>query len=227
LNFAHQIEGAAARAALWLLRRLGPARASNVCAVVARTIGPLLPVSRVADLNLRMALPELAKPERGRIVRGVWESLGRTAGELPHLSRLGETATGPGWELAGIEHLEMLEAGGGPAILFSAHIGNWEGVPIASARRGLHSATMYRPAGNPIIDDIILELRTAGVGPTGKQFAKGARGAREMLQHLRAGGCMGLLQDQKMNDGITAQPASDGVMMGPARRSSRWRSWPR
>ena len=89
--------------------------------------------------------------------------------------------------------------------MFSAHIGNWEVVPIASARRGLHSATMYRPAGNPIMDDIILELRRAGVGPAGKQFAKGARGAREMLQHLRAGGCVGLLQDQKMNDGIEAR----------------------
>ena len=51
------------------LRRLGPVRASNLCGVVARTIGPLLPVSRVADINLRMALPELDKPERGRIVR--------------------------------------------------------------------------------------------------------------------------------------------------------------
>jgi Kdo2-lipid IVA lauroyltransferase/acyltransferase len=108
LKFTHQIEGAAARAAMWLLRRLGPVRASNLCGVVARTIGPLLPVSRVADINLRMALPELDKPGRGRIVRGVWESLGRTAGEFPHLSLLGETATGPGWELAGIEHLESL-----------------------------------------------------------------------------------------------------------------------
>jgi KDO2-lipid IV(A) lauroyltransferase len=202
---AYQIEAAAARAALWLLRGLGPVRASNACGVAARLIGPLLPVSRVAEVNLRLALPELDKAGRRRVVRGVWESLGRTAGEFPHLSLLGESAAGPGWEVAGIEHLQMLAARGGPAILFSGHIGNWEVVPIAAARRGLHSATMYRPAKNPVIDKIILQLRQAGVDPTGKQFAKGARGAREMLLHLRGGGCVGLLQDQKMNDGIEAR----------------------
>jgi KDO2-lipid IV(A) lauroyltransferase len=60
---------------------------------------------------------------------------------------------------------------------------------------------MYRPAKNPVIDGIILELRRAGAGPNGKQSEKGARGAREMLLHLREQGCVGLLQDQKMNGG--------------------------
>lgn len=113
---------------------------------MARTIGPFLPVSRVADINLQLALPELDQAARRRVVRGVWENLGRTAGEFPHLSKLAESEAGPGWVLAGAEHIEELVRRGGPALLFAGHIGNWEVVPVAAARRGLPSATMYRPA---------------------------------------------------------------------------------
>ena len=51
----HRIEAAAARAALRALRALGPVRASNLGGAVARSVGPMLPVSRVADANLGAA----------------------------------------------------------------------------------------------------------------------------------------------------------------------------
>jgi KDO2-lipid IV(A) lauroyltransferase len=73
------LETALVRRALWLLRRLGPVAASNAGGAVARAVGPLLPVSRVADANLRRALPELDSAARRRVIRGVWDNLGRTA----------------------------------------------------------------------------------------------------------------------------------------------------
>ncbi|MBV8914640.1 MAG: lauroyl acyltransferase [Acetobacteraceae bacterium] len=202
MKLAYRIEGAAARIALALLRALGPVRASNVCGGVARAVGPLLPVSRVADANLRMVLPELDGPARRRVVKGVWENLGRTAGEFAHVGQLEENGSGPGWEVVGAEHIEALAARGGPAILFTGHIGNWEVLPLATARKGVQFATLYRPADNPLIDQIILELRRASEGANEKLFPKGAQGARQTLLHLRQGGYVGLLQDQKMNDGI-------------------------
>ncbi|HYZ64621.1 MAG TPA: lauroyl acyltransferase [Acetobacteraceae bacterium] len=202
MNLAHRIEGAIARTALGVLRALGPVRASNTCGAIARTLGPLLPVSRVADANLRMTMPELDASARHRVIRGVWENLGRTAGEFPHVGRLEENGAGPGWEVVGAEHIEALAARGGPALLFTGHIGNWEVLPLATARKGVQFATLYRPADNPLIDDLILELRRASVGANEKLFPKGAQGARQTLAHLRQGGYVGLLQDQKMNDGI-------------------------
>jgi Kdo2-lipid IVA lauroyltransferase/acyltransferase len=202
LTLGHRVEGAAARTALFLLRALGPVRASNLCGGLARTIGPLLPVSKVADANLRMAMPELDQAARRQVIRGVWENLGRTAGEFAHVGRLAENGSGPGWEVVGAEHIEALAARGGPAILFTGHIGNWEVLPLATARKGVPFATLYRPADNPLIDEIILELRRASEGANERLFPKGAQGARQTLQHLRQGGYVGLLQDQKMNDGI-------------------------
>jgi len=205
LKLAHRIEGAAAQAAVRVLRALGPVRASNLCGAVARAIGPLLPVSRVADVNLRMAMPELDRALRRRVVRGVWDNLGRTVGEFPHVAGLKENESGPGFEVVGAHHIEALVARGGPAILFTGHLANWEVMPLVTVRKGVPLATMYRPADNPVIDRIILDLRRAAVGATDQFFPKGARGARQMLQHLRQRGFVGLLQDQKMNDGIEAR----------------------
>ncbi len=205
-----------ARAALHLLRALGPAASSNLAGMLSRAIGPLLPVSRIADANLRAALPELDAAARRRVLRGVWDNLGRTVGELPHLASLHETATGPGWELVGDDTLRWLAAKGGAAIFFSGHIGNWEVLPLAAAARGLPLSSFYRPAENKEIDAMMLDLRRRAARADIQMFPKGATGARQSLMHLSRGGQLGMLMDQKMNDGIEARFFGRPAMTAPA-----------
>ena len=212
----HRIEAAAARAALRLLRALGPVAASNLGGAVARAIGPWLPVSRVADANLRLALPDLDRAARRRILRGVWDNLGRTATELPHLPALRPTASGPGWELVGAEYLHPLLPPGIPAIMFSGHIGNWEALPLAAAAAGLPFPSMYRTIENPAIDAMLLDLRRRATGYDLGMFPKGPSGAKQAMKHLRAGGRLGMLMDQKMNDGIPARFFGHPAMTAPA-----------
>ncbi len=204
-SWTHEAEALAVRAAMRLTGVLGPAASSNLCGAVARGIGPLLPVSRVAHANLRAAMPELDAAARRWIVRGVWDNLGRTMGELAHLADLRESASGPGWELVGKETLDWLVARGGPAIMFSGHIGNWEMLPIAAAGGGVLLSSFYRPAENKQIDAMLLDLRRRAVRAEIQMFAKGAAGARQSLAHLARGGRLGMLMDQKMNDGIEAR----------------------
>ena len=186
-----------------LARRLGPVRASNLGGAVARTVGPWLPASRTADRNLRRALPELDRAARRRVVRGVWDNLGRTVAELPHVASLGPTERGPGWELAGGEHVAALVRQGGPVLMFSGHLGNWEMLPAVAAREGVPFASIYRASGNPAVDALLRGMRAAANAGM-PQFPKGARGARDALAHVRRGGSLGLLVDQKMNDGVEA-----------------------
>ncbi len=72
----------------------------------------------------------------------MWESLGRTVAELPHLAELMTSTSGPGWEVAGVEILREQAARGGPAIFFSGHIGNWEMLPPILARLGVHMGSL-------------------------------------------------------------------------------------
>jgi KDO2-lipid IV(A) lauroyltransferase len=209
-------EAALARAALAVLRRLEPATASNLGGALARTLGPLLPVSRVADINIRHALPDLDAPARRRVIRGAWDSLGRTVAELPHVGSLRQTDTGPGWEIVGEEIVRHAVERGGPLIWVSAHLSNWELLPRGAAAYGAAFASFYRSAKNPIVDRLIADLRSAAIGADLPRFAKGAAGARGALAWLAKGGRVAMLVDQKMNEGIEARLFGQPAMTATA-----------
>ncbi|MFT9025178.1 lysophospholipid acyltransferase family protein [Acetobacter indonesiensis] len=218
VSFAMQVEAALAKGLLAVFKKMGPVWASDFAGCASRFIGPLLPVSRIADKNLQLAMPELNATQRKRIVRGVWENLGRTVGELPHLSTLKEnTHSGPGFEVVGAEYLEEQARNGGSVLFMSGHIGNWEMLPPGVARHGTPFASFYRAAANPLIDQMIRSLRDAAMQPTPTPlFAKGARGAREALAYVSKGGRLGMLVDQKMNDGVEASFFGRPAMTAPA-----------
>ena len=200
----YRAEAVLARGGLALLRALGPVGASNAGGAVARAIGPHLPVSRVAEINLRHALPALDAAARARVISGVWENLGRTVGELPHIAGLGPSDAGPGWVLEGGDILRACRDSGGPVILFSAHIGCWEVLPRAAALLDMPVASFYRAAGNPEVDALIARERRRAVGAELPYFAKGAKGAQAAMRYMLGGGRLGMLVDQKMNEGIEA-----------------------
>jgi KDO2-lipid IV(A) lauroyltransferase len=153
----------------------------------------------------------MAPDERKRVVAKVWDMIGRNVGELPHLAEIRETTGGPGWEIVGRENLPQ-----GQAIFFSAHCGNWEMVlPIAS-QLGMAVSGFYRRPSNLVMDRIIRRQRMAALGPGVAMFPKGAKGARLALAHVMAGGSLGLLVDQKMNDGIAAPFFGRPAMTAPA-----------
>ena len=210
----HRVQAAALGGVVSGLGRLEPAAASNLGGWLGRTFGPSLPASRVADGNLRRAMPELDAAGRADIVRGVWDNLGRTSAELPHLPALRQSRSGPGWELQGAEHLAGVR--GRQALFFSGHFGNWEMVlPIAS-QLGLQVSGFYRAASNAGVDALIQRLRQAALGPGVSMFAKGGPGARAALRHLGRDLSLGLLVDQKMNDGIAMPFFGRPAMTAPA-----------
>ena len=207
-------------AAVWLglagLRALGPMRAAALAGAVARTLGPRLPVSRIAETNLRRALPGLDDVARRRALRGMWDNLGRTMGELANLDRLRRSATGPGWELSGEEHVRAVAAAGGPAVIVSGHIANWEMLTPIGAACGLKVGGFYRAAANPIVDRLVNDVRRRAIGAEVPLFAKGAEGARAAFAHLKAGGVLGILADQKLNEGLAVPLFGHPAMTSPA-----------
>jgi KDO2-lipid IV(A) lauroyltransferase len=212
----HRLEARLGQAVFAALGWLGPARASDLGGAIARAIGPLLPVSGVAEANLRRALPALDAAARRAIIRAVWDNLGRTMAEFPHLPTLARTASGPGWEIVGEEIVRDLAATGGPVIFFSAHTGNWEMLPPIAAHFGIPLASFYRPLGNPYLDTRIAALRRDAIGREVVNFRKGAAGARAAFAHLLRDGYLGMLVDQKLNDGIAARLFGEIAMTAPA-----------
>ena len=69
---------------------------------------------------------------------------------------------------------------------------------LAGVQHGITVAEIYRAANNPLIDRMIARFR----GDAGEFIPKGAVAARRAIAALRGGTHLGLLWDQKMNDGI-------------------------
>jgi KDO2-lipid IV(A) lauroyltransferase len=201
--------GAIVRALMRLLRALGPDRASALGGAVGRSIGPWLPVSRVGRENLARAMPELDAAARARLLREVWDNLGRIAGEFPHLRTLAADRT----EVVGAEILERVAASGRGGIFFTAHLANWEIAPMVVRRLGIALNVIYRAPNNPHLERLIATERGTG---SESVIPKGASGARETIRLLQSGRHIGLLLDQKMNDGIPIPFFGIDAMTPPA-----------
>jgi Kdo2-lipid IVA lauroyltransferase/acyltransferase len=214
---AHRAEAALVRAALSIFRALPPAMASRLGGGMARTIGPLIPVSKVADRNLQAAMPELDAAARKKIVAAVWENLGSTVAELAQIGHLHETASGPGYHVSGWdEHVAPALVQGKPTIFFTGHIGNWEIIPPAAYARGVDIGFMYRAASNSLVNDMILRLRESNFQRKVTMFPKGGSGARQAYAHMARGQNLGLLMDQKLDNGIAVPFFGRPAMTGPA-----------
>jgi KDO2-lipid IV(A) lauroyltransferase len=211
---------AAVRAVFALLRALGPDRASSFGGAAARAVGPLLPVHRVALDNLRHAFPEKPEAERGRVLREAWDNLGRTACEYVHMDRIwdfdearpnaGRIQIAP--EVT--ERFERLRSDGKPALIFAAHLGNWELPAIAAARHGLAAAALYRRPNNPFVARDILALRA---GSMGELIPAGLSAPIRMMEALDRGLHVGMLVDQRFGRGprveFLGRPAASNPLL--------------
>lgn len=194
----HRVQSVSLHAVLAVLRLLPVETASAIGGWVFRTVGPMLPADRHARRNLATVMPELDRVETDRIVAEVWDNLGRGAAEYAHLDRF-DTLAGGRVELRGEEHLITARDSGTPFIVFAAHMANWEMASLVAAQRGCLLANIYRPASNPGIDRLIRRVRA---GFCADLLPKGREGARGALRAMKENRPLGLLIDQKFNEGL-------------------------
>lgn len=205
----------------FLFRLLPVDVASWLGGAVARRLGPLTRTHTLADQNLRLAFPEKDAVWRARILDAQWDCNGRTIAEFPMMDRL-LPSTGR-VEVVGGERLAEIAASGKPVVFVSGHFSNWEVMPAAIVNSGINCEITYRAANNPYVDRRIRDSRFRyGV----RLFApKGGDGAREMLEGLKQGRSVALMNDQKFNRGGVAAPFFGRTVMaapGPTRMALRF-----
>lgn len=202
-------EGAAAHLVFRLFAVLPLDAASGLGAWLFRTLGPRLGLSRRAHRNLGLAFPEKSPAEIEAVVRGMWDNLGRNLGEFPHIEKIVTTRM----QVVGAEILDRLRDDGRPGVFFSGHLANWETMGGILGHNGLRPHLFYRAANNPWVELLYVRARSgfaAGLLP------KGSRGARQALALLGKGEHLGMLVDQKMNDGIAVPFFGRPAMTAPA-----------
>ncbi len=197
----HFAQYLAVRLVLGVLRLLPVDTASALGGRLGRLIGPRLRRHEIARTNMRRALPEQSDEEIETALSQMWDNLGRTFAEYAHLDAFRRSLdAGDGRiEVRGREHLDAAAAAGRGLVAFGAHLANWELLGLLQAKSGIESVVGDRPQNNPWINR---HLETARPAVAGRLAPKGAAGARDLVAVLRAGGAIGVLVDQKYNEGV-------------------------
>lgn len=187
------------------LRLSDPGRMADAAGWTMRKLGPWLPENRVARANLTAAFPEKSPAEIEKIIGGAWDNLGRIGAEFANLDRI--------WDFdpehpergrvqvsaADIERFVKLANDGKPALIFAAHLGNWELPAISAPTYGLDSAVLYRRPNIARIDDWITRTRGAIMG---QLISTGLSAPVQLAQALGRGAHVGMLVDQYYVRGV-------------------------
>lgn len=185
---------------------------SSLGSFLARRIGPLLKVNKLAINNIKNAMPEKTDKEISNIIDGMWDNLGRTLAEFSHIHALSKEQYNKLTDIHGIDFLQQsLKHKGG--IFFTAHFGNWEIAAKTGYIYNLPLSIVYRKANNPYVDKIIYNARK---GYNLTPIAKGASGARQIINTIKKGEMIAMLVDQKQNDGIEVPFFNMPAMTAPA-----------
>jgi Kdo2-lipid IVA lauroyltransferase/acyltransferase len=208
---AHLAEAAALVAGMTVFAILPVDWASRLGGFIGRTLGPHLGLSRQARANIDRAMPANDEAENRRILRGMWDNLGRAVAEYPHLDWICAAESGR-VEIVNEGAVTELLTDGQPGIVFGGHFGNWEVGPSTIHRlMGASLVSVYRGANNPLVDRLLRHWQRSR-----RAVAKGAEGGRDLLRHLNHGGHVAMLVDQKLNDGIAVPFFGRDAMTAPA-----------
>lgn len=197
------------RLAVWLLkglRRIDADRMADFAGWLMRTIGPRLREHRIGRGNLAAAYPEKSPAEIENILRGVWDNLGRIGAEFAHLDRLWdfdpEQPEKPGrveFSPESKERYIRLRDDGKPALIFAAHLANWELPALAAAAHGIETAILFRRPNIGDIDRLVREIRSMSMGTL---IQTGLDAPVKIADALQRGLHVGMLVDQYYGRGV-------------------------
>jgi len=164
---------------------------------LGRKIGPKLGATKRAYKHMRKAMPEKSEAEIDEIVIKMWDHLGRVIGEYPHLEKIAtERIT-----IKNFDVWDKTDKLGKGMVVTSAHIGNWE-THGAYLKRvyGRDLNLTYRALNNPYADAMLHHART--LGGDVPAYPKSRESGKHLIKALKNKGLLGILIDQKYNEGV-------------------------
>ncbi|WP_022728985.1 lysophospholipid acyltransferase family protein [Fodinicurvata sediminis] len=208
----------------WAVARLLPVEpASAMGRWFGRKVVARLGDSRYMRANYRVAFPEAGEAEITRLIRKSWGNLWAVLAEFPHLGKICDRSSpNPRVEIENHAYLEELDRTERAAVFFTAHMGNWEILGGLMPAMGRPLTVVYTPQGNPLVDAMVQYWRQR----QGMKLVEKHGGIRILLRRLGAGESIGLLVDQRVDEGehVPFFDRSAKTTTAPARLALRTRN---
>jgi KDO2-lipid IV(A) lauroyltransferase len=149
---------------------------------------------RVGERNLQLALPELPRPQRNRILRHVYRGLGWQLVEFCRMPRYTPQNTQNWLRTDGLEHYLAAEARGKGVLVLTGHLGAWELSGFYHSLMGHPMGMVIRRLDNRPLDQYVNSIRRLH----GNRVLHKDDFARGLLTAMRAGYAVGILMDTNM-----------------------------
>ncbi|MFL6462996.1 MAG: lysophospholipid acyltransferase family protein, partial [Bryobacteraceae bacterium] len=186
-------------APIWLIVKVLGLLPHRLARAIGIAIGYLVYVvhsrlRRVAQRNLRMALPEKSPRQHRRIIRGVFRTLGRQLADFCHFPDFTSQNIETLAVYEGHEAFDLARQRGKGVLFLTAHLGAWEIGSFAHSLYGNKMKIIVRALDNPYLDRIVTRYRTMH----GNQVFEKQEFARALFAAMKAGETVGVLMDQNM-----------------------------
>ena len=164
------------------------------------TVMRWFPPARIRfNREAKRVFPNMKRKARAQLGQDMGRHMGRTLFEIYHDAEFQTQhhkfrASGPG--LVALKEAQAARKG---VIIVSGHFGQWEAVRAVIKMHGLESGAVYRPQKNRHYERRLL----AGIEAGGKPIlATGRVGTKALVRHLRGGGIISILLDEKYLEGV-------------------------
>ena len=195
-TLAQQFEAIVFRSIFWLMRKLSIERALNLSAFAFGLIGPHSDKAQKARDNLAIAFPNHSEEWREQTTREIFRHLGNSAAELIKLEQIWEErdkriefVIEPGAQA----HMQSQRA----TIFVTAHVGAWQVAALVTRKFGFTVNSIYAPESNPIMGELLLELRKS----LGERLIAADAGPRPLIRELNEGHSIQLVMDTRPDTG--------------------------
>jgi len=156
------------------------------------------PARRRFEREVLQVFPDMPRGERALLSRDMGRNMGRTLFEIYHCAEFQDQADKFDVSGPGLATLEAASAAGKGAIIVSGHFGQWEAVRAVLKARGMETGAVYRPQTNLHYQRRLLAGIEAGGMPI---LETGTIGTKALVRHLRSGGFIAILLDEKYAGG--------------------------
>ncbi len=150
---------------------------------------------RTAWRNFELAMPQLSREERARLLEGCWMTLARVAAMMAQFPRIGKHNIAEFIRYEGFSSYEQAKSRGHGVLVATAHLGNWEFSAFAHALMTEPMAVVARPMDNPRLDELVTRYRTMSGN---RVLGRGQDFLRPLVETLRENGAVGILVDQNV-----------------------------
>ena len=192
--------GTVAVGMLRAIRATSRTRMADFAGGFMRRLGPRLKEHGIGRANLAAAFPgQIRSRDRGTSCRRCGTTSGRVAAEFAHIDRLQMFEPDPHdqgdmlYTQEVYERFKRLRDDGKPALIFAAHLANWELPALVASKYRLNTTVLYRRPNIGAVSDAIIQIRKDSMGtlvPTGLDAPL------KLLRVLEAGGHVAMLVDQ-------------------------------